>query len=146
MSSAVRQRSTRSLSVSISMMSCAAAIRRFRISLSGISGERISPSGGISAGPTAHLRDRTDLLNRGRAEQVPYGGEEVRLGVYAVLGAELEELRPERGDEIDVDRRLAGEIAHDAGKFPDHAGRGAARVDLEAYLAPLRHRLERRDL
>src|SRR5581483_1759309 len=134
MSSAVRQRSTRSSSVS--MMSCAAGIRSIRLSLSGICADRISPSGGISAG----------LLDGGAAEEVPDGREEVRLRVDAVLRAELEQLRPERGDEIDVHRGLAGELADDARELADHARRSAARVHLEAHLPPLRRRLERGDL
>src|SRR6476659_5513938 len=89
---------------------------------------------------------RSWLLNRGRAQQVPDGGEKVRLRVDAVLRAELEQLRPERGDEIDVYGRLTREIADDAGELADHTGWGAARVHLQPHLAPLRDRLERRHL
>ena len=74
--------------------------------------EWISPSGGISR----DYRPRIALLDRGSAQEVPNGGEEVRLRVDAVLGAELQELRPERGDEIDVHGRLAREFADDAGR------------------------------
>src|SRR5438105_3897928 len=141
MSSAVRQRSTRSSSVST--ISCAAVfIRSLRSHTFGNRGRMDLPLRGDFAGLSAQIR----LLNRGGAQEVPHGGEEVRLRVDAVLGAELQELRPERGDEIDVHGQLAGEVADDAGELANHAGRGAARVDLEPYLAPLRHSLERRHL
>src|SRR5581483_4958753 len=88
----------------------------------------------------------SELLNRGFAEQVPDLGEEVGLRVDAVLRAELEEFRADRRDDVDVDRRFAREVADDARELADHPGAGGARVDLQTHLAPLRVRLERRDL
>src|SRR5579884_166241 len=104
------------------------------LSLSGTRADWISPSGGISPG----------LLDGRCAQQVPDRGEEVGLRVDAVVGAELEQPRAERSDEVDVHRRLAGEVANDARELADHSGRRAPRVDLQANLAPLRRRLERR--
>src|SRR5262245_15095291 len=44
-------------------------------------------------------------------------GEEIRVRLDAVLGAERERLRPERGLERDVDGRLAGVVLHEVGEL-----------------------------
>src|SRR5438067_881053 len=134
-SSLVRQRSTRSASVS-TMSYAALAIRNLRISCSGFSANWISPSGGICA----------VLLDGRGAEQVAHGGEEVRLRIDAVLRPQLQQLRAERRDEVDVDGRLSREVPHQAGELADHPGRRVPRVHLQPHLTPFRNCFEAGDL
>src|SRR5437868_2302598 len=90
-------------------------------------------------------RDR-GLEDCGLAEQRLDLGEEVGHRLHAIARTELEHLRPVRGDEVDVDGRLAGEVLDDGGELADDAGGRYARVHLEPHLLALGRRLERGDL
>src|ERR1700760_1422914 len=99
-SSLVRQRSTRSSSVSTTSISCAAGISAGSARTFGQFGQLDLPLRG----------DFMQLLNGGCAEQAADLGEEVGNRVHAVVIAELELLLAVRRDDVDVDERFAREL------------------------------------